>query len=106
MEGWEVRRGALKRALAAVLVVGGMLVFVPAASAGDQTSTPKDYAQTALNIIPSGQYGTIPPPPGADTQALMYDGLTPLFDNVSNSDLTQYFKSEKYGISTAGPGTV
>ena len=35
----------------------------------------------------------------------MYDGLTPLFDNVTNSDLTQYFKSEKFGISTAGPGT-
>jgi len=82
-----------------------MLVFVPAASAGDQGSAQKDYSQTALNIIPSGQYGTVPPPAGADTQALMYDGLTPLFDNVTNSDLTQYFKSEKYGISTAGPGT-
>ena len=82
-----------------------MLAFVPAASAGDQGSAQKDYSQTALNIIPSGQYGTVPPPSGADTQALMYDGLTPLFDNVTNSDLTQYFKSEKYGISTAGPGT-
>lgn len=88
----------MKRALAAALVVGGMLVFVPAASAGDQTSPPKDYSQTALNIIPSGQYGSIPPPEGADTQALMYDGLTPLFDNVTDSNLTQYFKSEKYGI--------
>ncbi|HYQ12253.1 MAG TPA: penicillin acylase family protein, partial [Solirubrobacterales bacterium] len=78
---------------------------MPAASAGDQGSAQKDYSQTALNIIPSGQYGTVPPPAGADTQALMYDGLTPLFDNVTNSDLTQYFKSEKYGISTAGPGT-
>ena len=61
-------------------------------------SAQKDYAQTARNIIPSGQYGTVPPPPGADTQALMYDGLTPLFDNVTNADLTQYFKSEKFGI--------
>ena len=95
----------MKRAFAAVLVVVGMLAFAPAASAGGQTSPPKDYSQTALNIIPSGQYGAVPPPPGADTQALMYDGLTPLFDNVTNSDLTQYFKSEKYGISTAGPGT-
>ena len=33
----------------------------------------------------------------------MYDGLTPLFDNVTNSDLTQYFKSEKYGISPPAP---
>ena len=95
----------MSRAWVSSLVVGGMLAFAPAASAGDQATAPKDYAQTALNIIPSGQPGGIPPPPGADTQAHMYDGLTPLFDNVTNSDLTQYFKSEKFGISTAGPGT-
>ena len=82
-----------------------MLAFAPSASAGDQAALPKDYSQTALNIIPSGQFGNVPPPPGADTQALMYDGLTPLFDDVTGPDLTKYFKSEKYGISTAGPGT-
>jgi acyl-homoserine lactone acylase PvdQ len=64
-----------------------------------------DYAQTALNIIPSGQYGGVPPPPGASTQAQMYDGLTPLFDNVTPADLTQYFKSERFGIDTSGPAT-
>jgi len=82
-----------------------MLVLAPGASAGDQSTPPKDYSDTALNIIPSGQFGTVPPPPGADTQAKMYDGLTPLFDDVTHADLTQYFKSEKFGISTAGPGT-
>jgi acyl-homoserine lactone acylase PvdQ len=87
------------------MVVGTMLVFASVANAGYQATPPKDYSQTALNIIPSGQYGAIPPPPGADTQALMYDGLTPLFDNVTKSDLTEFFKSEKFGISTAGPGT-
>jgi len=65
-----------------------------------------DYAQTSLNIIPSGQLGSLPVPAGADTQALMYDGLTPLFDQVTNSDLTTYFKSERFGIDTSGPGTV
>jgi hypothetical protein len=87
------------------LVIGGMLILAPAASAGYQSTPPKDYSDTALNIIPSGQFGTVPPPAGADTQAKMYDGLTPQFDDVTNADLTQYFKSEKYGISTAGPGT-
>ncbi len=76
------------------------LAFAPAASAGIT-----DDAQTALNIIPSGQYGDLTPPPGADTQAKMYDGLTPLFDNVKDKDLTKYFKSEKFGIDTSGPGT-
>src|SRR3954452_733924 len=106
MEGRLSRRGALSRAWVVSLVIGGMLALAPAASAGDQVTPPKDFAKTALNIIPSGQPGGIPPPPGADTQAHMYDGLTPLFDNVTNSDLTKYFKSEKFGISTAGPGTV
>jgi acyl-homoserine lactone acylase PvdQ len=64
-----------------------------------------DYAATALNIVPSGQYGTVPPPAGADTQARMYDGLTPLFDDVTGGDLTTYFKSEALGIGSDGPTT-
>jgi acyl-homoserine lactone acylase PvdQ len=87
------------------VAVAGLLAFAPAASAGDQARHPTDYSARALNIIPSGQPGGIPPPPGADTQAHMYDGLTPLFDDVTDSDLTEFFKSEKFGISTAGPGT-
>ena len=72
----------------------------------------KDYAGTALNIIPSGQYGNVPvPTPSgdklpADQQAQMYDGLTPLFDQVSDADLTTYFKSEALNsLGTDGPGT-
>ncbi len=88
----------------AIALVGALsaiaLAVQPAAAAAH------DYAQTALNIIPSGQYGDVPPPPGADAQAQMYDGLTPLFDNVTNADLTQYFKSERFGVDTAGPGTI
>ena len=63
----------------------------------------KDYAATALNIIPSGQYGGRAGPAGADAQAKMYDGLTPLFDQVTNADLTTYFKSERFGVDTATP---
>src|SRR3954449_5084026 len=64
----------------------------------------KDLAATALNIIPSGQYGGLPVPAGADQQAQMYDGLTPLFDNVQPGDLTKYFKSEAFNsIGTDGP---
>ncbi len=35
-----------------------------------------------------------------DTQAQMYNALTPLFNHVTNADLNQDFKSEKFG--TAG----
>jgi acyl-homoserine lactone acylase PvdQ len=81
------------------LVVAGMLVLVSAAPA---SAGFKDPADTALNIIPSGQYGDVPPPPGASTQAEMYDGLTPLFDQVTNADLTKYFKSEALGVGPDG----
>jgi hypothetical protein len=84
------------------IVAAGILVLLLAspASAGK-----KDYADIALNIIPSGQFGSIPPPEGADAQALMYDALTPLFDDVAQSDLTKYFKSEKFGVGPDGPAT-
>src|SRR3954452_19277588 len=64
-----------------------------------------DYAATARNIIPSGQYGSVPPAPGADAQALMYDALTPLFDQVTDADLMSKFKSEQFGLGEDGPGT-
>ena len=35
----------------------------------------------------------------------MYDALTPLFDQVSNSDFFDKFKSERFGLDTDGPGT-
>jgi acyl-homoserine lactone acylase PvdQ len=84
------------------LVVAAMLVLVSAAPANAGLKDPVD---TALNIIPSGQYGDVPPPPGASTQAEMYDGLTPLFDQVTNADLTKYFKSMGLGVVPDGPTT-
>jgi acyl-homoserine lactone acylase PvdQ len=62
----------------------------------------KDYASTALNIVPSGQWGDLPVPNGADSQAKMYDGLTPLFGSVTTNDLFKYFKSEHFGTKRQG----
>jgi acyl-homoserine lactone acylase PvdQ len=87
-----------------VSVLAGMLTLalagVPVATAGTN-----DPAATALNIIPSGQFGDVPIPPEATDQAEMYDGLTPLFDNVQTSDLTRFFKSERFGVGPDGPTT-
>lgn len=83
-------RFAVRSCCAAVLTLGIAVSAAPAASA-------RDFSSTALNIIPSGQYGSVPPPPGADRQAKLYDGLTPLFDHVGTRDLFRYFKSEKLG---------
>jgi len=90
----------MKRCAKVAAVVTATLVL----SATEATA--KDYADRALNILPSGQYGSIPPPPEADDQALLYDGLTPLFDDVRTEDLRKYFKSEGFGVGPDGPGTV
>jgi hypothetical protein len=44
-------------------------------------------------------------PPGADTQAKMYDALTPLFNDVTDADIQADFKSEGLGVGPDGPGT-
>lgn len=76
------------------LAIFSFIGLTPAANAA-----PRDYSATALNIIPSGQLGT-------PTQAEMYDGLTPLFNKVTDKDLNTFFKSERLGVSTDGPGTI
>lgn len=83
-----------------IAVLAGALSLALPASAGAT-----DFAGTALNIIPSGQYGSVPAPPGADEQAKMYAGLTPLYDQVSEGDLTKYFKSERLGADDSCPCT-
>jgi acyl-homoserine lactone acylase PvdQ len=87
-----------------VKVVAGVLALTtvgiqPAGAAA------RDFAQTARNIIPSGQFGSVPVPPDADAQAHMYDALTPLFYNVTSASLNQDFKSERFGVDTDGPST-
>ncbi|MGI8714208.1 MAG: penicillin acylase family protein [Solirubrobacteraceae bacterium] len=92
----------MRSVLAAMAVIGGLAM---GASAAQSASAPADYAQTARNIIPSGEPGTFPFPAGASTQAQMYNALTPLFDRVTDADLLTDFKSEAFGLGTDGPGT-
>ncbi len=86
----------------AVFVASVLTLLASAATAAADPSASaagaKDYTGYARNIVPSGEWGSVPVPPAADTEAKMYDGLTPLFDQVSNSDLNTYYKSEKFGV--------
>jgi acyl-homoserine lactone acylase PvdQ len=78
---------------AVLLVLGPVAAPAPA----------RDWAGVARNVVPSGQYGSVPPPPGADRQAKMYDDLTPLFDRVTARDLFRYFKSEALFVNGPPP---
>ncbi len=83
--------------VAALAVVAVFAVVAPASA--------KDYATTALNIIPSGQletgqssapYSNVDGTKPYSRQADMYNGLTPLYRNVTPDDLAvdKFFKSE------------
>jgi acyl-homoserine lactone acylase PvdQ len=78
---------------AAVMAVTG----APPANAANA----RDYALIARDIIPSGQYGSVPLPPQANQQAVMYNALTPLFSHVSAADVVADFKPEQIGIAGA-----
>ncbi len=95
------RRGTVILLLALV----GALATPAAGGAwsGDRDHGTFDGAQQAFNILPSGQYGAVPPPAQAADQAKLYDGLTPLSGNVTPNDLPRYFKSEALGVGTDGP---
>jgi acyl-homoserine lactone acylase PvdQ len=85
-------------------MLGAGVVVTTALALATTPAAARDYADTARNIIPSGQYGAVPPPRGADEQAKMYDGLTPLFDRVTDADLRRFFKSEALNApGTDGP---
>jgi acyl-homoserine lactone acylase PvdQ len=67
------------------------------------STSAKDYSIIARDIVPSGQYGSYPPPANATQQAQMYNALTPLFGNVTQSDLLADFKPDKLGSAAVGP---
>jgi acyl-homoserine lactone acylase PvdQ len=96
-----MHRFVVTAAAAVALGVGGSALAVPS---GAGTPAPDDHAAIARNIMPSGQLGEVPPRDDASRQAEMYDGLTPLLDDVTDADLTEYFKSEALG--TEGQGTL
>ncbi len=81
--------------LAAALISAVIATCVLPVSAA--SASVGDYAIIARNIIPSGQYGSVPPPPKATQQAKMYDALTPRFNHVTGRDLMTDFKSESVG---------
>lgn len=91
---WPLGAGATP-GLAGARAGAGAAAVTP--TAPSLASIRADYASPALDIIPSGQYGSVPAPAQAADQAKMYDGLTPLFGDVRSSDLLRYFKPETLG---------
>src|SRR6266508_161988 len=77
------------------LAAAAALISIPSAGAAPRL----DHAGVALNVLPPGQSGDLLFPPTASDQLRLYDGLTPRAGNVRPSDLTRYFKSERFGVT-------
>ena len=89
---------ALRRILTAAIATASVCVLAPAAASAAPSApvaSTADFAGTAMDIIPSGQYGSVPPPAGALTQTQMYNALTPMFNHVTDAQLPQFFKPER-----------
>jgi acyl-homoserine lactone acylase PvdQ len=78
----------VKKALAALAA----LALVGAFAAG--ASPRHDYAVVARDILPPGNFGGANFTKSSTDQALLYDALTPLFDQVTAKDVTKNFKAE------------
>jgi acyl-homoserine lactone acylase PvdQ len=53
-------------------------------------------------VLPPGQYGGQSPTANSTDQVPLYDGLTPLFDQIGSADIGRYFKSERFGKPSGG----
>lgn len=78
----------MKKALAALAV----LALIGAFAAG--ASPRHDYALVARDILPPGNFGGANFTAHSTDQAVLYDALTPLFDQVTAKDVTRNFKPE------------
>jgi acyl-homoserine lactone acylase PvdQ len=64
-----------------------------------------DYSGQAFNILTPGEDGGLPTTVHSTDQVPLYDGLTPLFDHVTQADLGRYYKSERFGLQGAAERT-
>jgi acyl-homoserine lactone acylase PvdQ len=58
-----------------------------------------DYGRDVYNVLPAGQDGHFPLTKHSTDQIPLYDGLTPLYDQVTAADISKYFKPERFGVT-------
>jgi hypothetical protein len=86
------------RSVLAIAVVAAALVLGLAPSS--VAKGPVDFAAVAWNVLPPGQSGSLTFGRNATDQLALYDGLTPLFDQVGAGQLGRFFKRATLGLGT------
>src|SRR4051812_46364084 len=58
-----------------------------------------DYGKGVYNVLPPGEAGGLPLTKHSTDQLPLFDGLTPLYDQVKAIDIPKYFKPETFGVT-------
>jgi acyl-homoserine lactone acylase PvdQ len=85
-------------------VIAALGALAPVAHADD----PPDFSAPgeAWNVLPPGESGSLSPDAHSVDQIPLYDGLTPLFDQVTDGDLPSFFKPNIFGLGSEAPTSV
>jgi acyl-homoserine lactone acylase PvdQ len=95
-----VRRVLCGCAAALAVALGGVAATAYAAGPPDFSAPGK-----AWNVLPPGEAGGSSLTTNSTDQIPLYDGLTPLFDQVTNADLPTYFKPNIFGLGSETPAS-
>src|SRR5512145_195660 len=81
-----------------VLCVAALLVL--GLQAATASADPPDFSSPdeAYNVLPPGQFGSLPTTVNSRDQLFLYDALTPLKDNVTAATLPNTFKKNVFGL--------
>lgn len=80
-------------------IAGGVLAVLAAALLLAAPAAARvDYSGPAYNVLAPGEFGGLPANQYSTDQGMLYDALTPLQGNVTPSDLSKYYLSEKFGV--------
>ena len=85
-------------ALVCALMVSSTSIAAYADRDEDDDDDDRRGASRIFNVLPPGQSGGLPIDEHSTDQIPLYDGLTPLFDNVTAADIEKYFKPEILGL--------
>ncbi|HYZ29827.1 MAG TPA: penicillin acylase family protein [Thermoleophilaceae bacterium] len=75
-----------------------VLSLVVAALGPATASAATDYGRDVYNVLPAGEWGGLPLNQYSSDQLPLYDGLTPLWDQVTAADIPKYFKPERFSV--------
>jgi acyl-homoserine lactone acylase PvdQ len=84
--------------LRSLIIAAVIALLVPAlvTASGGAKKKPRDYASTALNVLPPGEAGDSGP--NSSDQLALYDALTPLWNGVTTASVHNLFKPETFGL--------